>query len=240
MSSFFMRLIGKGEMEYQKIVLVKGSVDEVTSIIKGCYGGLNGLPNRLVSEVDDYNGRTLKYAKEGNAETYVLNKSLAKPEYSLVKVKVYFKPTFLMDAEWYFNERIVKEIAKKTEVLLEVKEEAAPVVKEEIVVEDYSKLNLNELVAKFEEKLELFKTEVNNNNLQALTTLKTNINSKIKGEADLEKQSKMVSAFANVNQYVDTLNTQMSTVGPNIIKQFLSTYVTQMETSLLQLKALLQ
>ena len=240
MSSFFMRLIGKGEMEYQKIVLVKGSVDEVTSIIKGCYGGLTGLSNRLVSEVDDYNGRTLKYAHEGDAQTYVLNKSLAKPEYSLVKVKVYFKPTFLMDAEWYFNERIVKEIAKKTEVLLEVKEEAAPVVKEEIVVEDYSKLNLNELVAKFEEKLELFKTEVNNNNLQALTTLKTNINSKIKGEADLEKQSKMVSAFANVNQYVDTLNTQMSTVGPNIIKQFLSTYVTQMETSLLQLKALLQ
>ena len=105
MSSFFMRLIGKGEMEYQKIVLVKGSVDEVTSIIKGCYGGLNGLRNRLVSEVDDYNGRTLKYAQEGNAETYVLNKSLAKPEYSLVKAKVYFKPTFLMDAEWYFNER---------------------------------------------------------------------------------------------------------------------------------------
>ena len=34
MSSFFMRLIGKGEMEYQKIVLVKGSVDEVTSVIK--------------------------------------------------------------------------------------------------------------------------------------------------------------------------------------------------------------
>lgn len=240
MSSFFMRLIGKGLMEYQKNVLVKGSVDEVASIIKGCYGGAFGLVNRLVSEVDDYNGRTLKYAQDGNAETYVLNKSLAKPEYSLVKIKVYFKPTFLMDAEWYFNERIVKEIAKKTEVLLEVKEEAAPVVKEEIVVEDYSKLNLNELVAKFEEKLELFKAEVNNNNLQALTALKININSKIKGEADLEKQSKMVSAFANVNQYVDTLNTQMSTVGPNIIKQFLSTYVTQMETSLLQLKALLQ
>jgi hypothetical protein len=42
------------------------------------------------------------------------------------------------------------------------------------------------------------------------------------------------------NSIIDTLNTQMSTVGPNIIKQFLSTYVTQMETSLLQLKALLQ
>ena len=88
--------------------------------------------------------------------------------------------------------------------------------------------------------MEIFKVDVTKNNLLALTTLKTNINTKIKGEEDLEKRSKLVNAFANVNQYIDTLNTQITIVGPQIIQQFLGTYVSQMESALLQVNILLQ
>ena len=132
----------------------------------------------------------------------------------------------------------MKQLQKRGEVLLDIKVEKP--AEEKIVVEDYSNLNLKELVAKFEEKLEIFKADVTKNNLLALTILKTNINTKIKGEEDLEKRSKLVNAFANVNQYIDTLNTQMTSVGPQIIQQFLGTYVSQIESALLQVNILLK
>ena len=47
MGSFIMRLIGKGVREFEKSVLVKGSTEEVISVVKKCHTGLNALCGSL-------------------------------------------------------------------------------------------------------------------------------------------------------------------------------------------------
>ena len=113
MGSFIMRLIGKGVREIQKNVLVKGSTEEVTSVVKKCHTRLNALCGRLKPEMDSYKGRELSFFGSDAATKYVIKTYLPKPEYCVAKININLKPMPLVDAESYYNKRVMKELKKE-------------------------------------------------------------------------------------------------------------------------------